>query len=322
MSLFVRKYSSWRRQCFQYDAQVGWWHISNTKALLELGGTSHLFRTNTEGLRSDREYPIAAQHGRKRIVLLGDSYTAGDGVSNGERFSDLLESYHPHLDVMNFGLNGTGTDQQALIYETKASHYEHDAVLWCVCVENIIRNMCTCRPSYDFREHQLVYRPKPWFSLTGTALEPHNIPTPKEKRKPDALDDWVCPSLNLPEHPEDPYAIYLYPDRQPWQLMEQIFMRVAVMAGGRPVIIVPLPMAEHYLCQLPPTYMPLFRTLKGKRANIFISEVLPAFTAVPLGLRQEFRFSADPHYTPAAHRVLAEALDNALAAVSLQLVDL
>lgn len=313
-TIFPKIHSAWRRQCFEYDPEIGWWHIPHTRALLELGETYHLFRTNSKGLRSDREYPYKTPKGRKRIILLGDSYTAGDGVSNGERFSDLLEHFHPNLDVLNFGLNGSGTDQQLLLYETKAAKYEHDAVLWCVCVENIVRNICTCRPSYDFREHQLIYRAKPWFMLEKDELAKHNIPVPLEKRPHDKLGDWVCTGFpQLPDNPSDPYAVYAHPEMQYWRLMERLFLRGAELAQRRPVFIVPLPMAEHYLHQLPPTYMPIFRALPSKHESIHVFDVFLEFIKVPIGLRQTFRFPTDPHYTSAAHRTLAEFLDTSIA---------
>ena len=46
---------------------------------------------------------------RMRVLVFGDSFTAGDGVSNGSRYSDVLETLlPPPTEVHNFGLPGSG----------------------------------------------------------------------------------------------------------------------------------------------------------------------------------------------------------------------
>ncbi|MCE7870944.1 hypothetical protein DYH09_11265 [bacterium CPR1] len=59
------------------------------------------FKTNSLGLR-DRE--IGPKQGQ-RIVLLGDSYTAGHGVEQSEIFADLLEQ-KLGVEVVNCGVGG------------------------------------------------------------------------------------------------------------------------------------------------------------------------------------------------------------------------
>jgi len=112
-------------------------------------------------MRSDREYPLSRPDGRHRIVLFGDSYTAGFGVQNGERFSDLLERSYPNLDVLNFGLDGTGTDQQLLIYETLAKPFEADAHIFAIYVKNTMRNQVDMLPTRDPESDAVWYRSKP-----------------------------------------------------------------------------------------------------------------------------------------------------------------
>jgi hypothetical protein len=302
--------SHWRRSPHCYDSIVGWWHLPNLTAHLPLGETFHLFRSNTDGMRADRDFPKETPQGRKRIVLLGDSYTAGDGVSNGERFGDLLESYHPRLDTLNFALNGSGTDQQMLIYENFALPYQHDAIVWGICVENIGRNLCTCRPSFDYQEGKVVYRPKPYFTLREGELQPHHQPVPLEVRPDSDLGDWSCYYPYLPGD-TDAYAIYRYPEREHWQMMKALLLRLTKSAQ-RPVILMPLPMNCHYLEQSPPSYMPAFESLHDPARGIHVINVLPALLAQPLTQRRNFEFPNDPHYTAAAHRLIAVELNGRL----------
>lgn len=301
----------WRRQVFAHHDVIGWWYVPNLHARVPLGGTFHNVTTNAAGMRSLRDYPHERPAGRKRIVFLGDSYTAGDGVSNAQRFTDLLEARYPHLDAMNFGLNGTGTDQQLLIFETIAGHYTADAYVFCICVENIARNLYTCFPSFDFREQQLVYRPKPYFELADAGLVLCNQPVSLEKRDKDALGDWRCSFPYLPGS-DDPYAIYAYPDRLHWRTMKAILRRFLDSVRGKPVFIVPMPMYNHYLEQHPPTYWPRFQELEDKSGKVFVVDLLPAFVQRPRTERASFRFPDDPHYTAAAHALVADEIEKAV----------
>jgi len=301
----------WRRQVFTHHEVIGWWHLPNLYARIPLGGTFHNIATNSVGMRSLREYPRDKPPGRTRIVFLGDSYTAGDGVSNAQRFTDLLEARYPHVDAMNFGLNGTGTDQQLLIFETMARHYMADAYVFCICVENIARNLYTCFPSFDYREQQVVYRPKPYFELSTQGLVLRNQPVGLEKRHKDALGDWRCDFPYVPGT-ADPYAIYAYPDRLHWQTMKAILGRFTSAVAGKPVLIVPMPMYNHYLEEHAPTYWPRFRELEDLAAAVFAVDLLPALTERPRAKRESFRFRDDPHYTADAHAVVADEIDRAL----------
>jgi hypothetical protein len=298
----------WRRQIYTHHETIGWWHLPNLYARIPLGGTFHNVKTNSSGMRSTREYPLEKPPGRTRVVFLGDSYTAGDGVSNAQRFTDLLEARFPNLDAMNFGLNGTGTDQQLLIFETIARRYDADAYVFCICVENIARNLYTCFPSFDFREHQVVYRPKPYFELSDEKLVLRNQPVTLEKRPQDALGDWKYSFPYLSES-DDPYAIYAHPDRIHWRTMKAILRRFTSAVRDKPVLIVPLPMYNHYLEQHSPTYWPRFREIEDRSAGVFVVDLLPAFKRRPRTQREAFRFSDDPHYTAAAHLVVADELE-------------
>lgn len=313
---FRRTDSRWRRQCFRYHPEFGWWYVANLKASIPLGRTFHTVRTNSQGMRSDREYPFARPEGRTRIVTLGDSYLAGDGVSNGQRATDLLEARHPYLDVLNFGLNGSGTDQQLLIFENLANKFEADAYIWFFCVENIGRNLYQCFPSYNFKEHLVVYRPKPYFELKDGDLALHNIPVPRERRTPENLGDWRYGFPYKHEHPEDPYAIYRYEDSEPWRLMEALINRflsqVKALAKNTPVFLVPLPMDVHYLQQCPPSYWPRFQSLAKSEQKIHVVDVLGALTYEPMSMRYGYRFEGDPHYTVRAHSLLADTVEYAI----------
>lgn len=304
----------WRRPCFTYHPILGWWYIPRLRARIPHDGDFYLLRTNSRGMRSDRDYTLERPRGRRRIVLLGDSYSAGDGVSNGERFSDRLEQRFPHLDVLNFGLPNSGTDQQVLVYETMAREFEVDAFIFAICVENVGRNILTCRPSWDPAEQEVVHRAKPYFTLSDGELDLHNQPVPRDKLSEKNLGDWVRQTpggLNMPST-TNTYHLYHYEEGRPWQLMRRILERFLAQTGGKPVFILPLPMYDFVLGDEPPVYLERFRSLADPARKRYVVNILPAILRLPLDDRRRCRTPNDPHYTAFAHQLVAHELTDAL----------
>src|SRR3982751_5118059 len=99
-------------QLFRYHPIIGYTFIPNLKTRIEHEGGGYLLRTNSTGFRSEREFRKKKDAAKFRVLLFGDSFTAADGVSNRNRYSDILEALVPDVEVYNFALPGTGTDQQ------------------------------------------------------------------------------------------------------------------------------------------------------------------------------------------------------------------
>src|SRR4029453_5489603 len=116
------------------------------------------------GVRSDREYSFAKPAGVQRLIVCGDSMAAGQFVSNAHRFSELLERRIPGLEVLNLALEGSGTDQQLLLYERVGLQYEHDAVMLLPFLQNVRRNMVEAREAVDPKTGRPVLRGKPRFA--------------------------------------------------------------------------------------------------------------------------------------------------------------
>ena len=94
----------WQRQFLEYHPVVGLWYVPNLRVRIPHEGGSYALATNSVGMRANREYSRSSERSAVRILLLGDSFSAGDGVNNEDRFSDVLERQHPGLEVLNFGL--------------------------------------------------------------------------------------------------------------------------------------------------------------------------------------------------------------------------
>jgi hypothetical protein len=91
------------------------------------------FRINGQGMRDDREHAYAKPAGRKRIVSLGDSFTAGYEVQAEESFSAVLErelrARGHDVEVLNAGVSGYGNAEACLYLERELFKYDPDVVV-------------------------------------------------------------------------------------------------------------------------------------------------------------------------------------------------
>jgi hypothetical protein len=101
-------------------------------------------RINAQGLRADREYPPGPQPGRHRLALLGDSFTFGDHVANHQTYAWFLETRElSGWDVIDFAVNGYGTDQALLAYELFGGDLAADVVVMGFYVGDYERNVAS-----------------------------------------------------------------------------------------------------------------------------------------------------------------------------------
>lgn len=325
------------RGLFQYHAVFGFHFVPGLRARVPHEAGGYLVRTNSAGFRSDREFTSEKPAGVFRVLLFGDSYTAGDGVSNGQRYSDLVEALLPGIEVYNYGVPGTGTDQHFLVYRELAASVDHDAIVIAVQVENIRRVVARYREFTDRGGERMIVA-KPYFTIgEGGSLELHNVPVPREPISPDQLGDearfvdrggelrFIREALNKlgpavkslvqAVVAPDPLPGYARSDHPDWLLMRGILDQW-IGSSDVPVIIMPVPL-YHHVEELarPDRYQARFAEL-AYSSRVTIHDPLPAFHAVPREARRAFRFERDVHPTPAAHRVLAQSLAGALRTVA------
>jgi carbamoyltransferase len=323
------------RSIFQYHPTYGFHFIPGVKARIPHESGGYLIRANSAGFRSDREFVQPRMPGRRRALLFGDSYTAGDGVSNGARYSDVLERLVPGLEVYNYALPGTGTDQHYLVYSDVAPGVEHDLVIIAVLVENIRRVVARYRV-FENSDGQRVAMAKPYFSVdTAGELTLHNVPVPPGsltldevppddrahvdrggelavvRRALNALGPGVKKLLQGAIG-QNPLPAYDSPDDPAWRLMRAILLRW-ISESRTPVIVVPLPL-YHYVEGISDAtaYRARFREL-AEVAHAHLHDPLPDLLVLSSDQRQRLRFERDVHPTPFAHEVLARSIALAVA---------
>lgn len=325
-------------QLYEYHPIIGYHFIPNLKTRLEHEGGGYLVRINGAGFRSEHEYRKEKYKDKFRILLFGDSFTAGDAVSNKYRYGDVLENLIPDLEVYNFALPGTGTDQHYLIFREIAREYEHDMVVIAVQVENIRRIAARHRLSQT-AEGENILIAKPFFDLKADGtLSLQNIPVPKNPVKPEDLPEeerefvdqggrmlrlrqivnkMGAPLKGLAQKLSHYQPLPEYDDAnsREWILMKTI-LRQWTGELTKPVIIMPVPL-YHYVEETssPENYRARFAELIDW-PNVTLHDPLPDYHAVAKTERRSLRFEKDIHPTPAHHRLLAESLAKAIRQVS------
>lgn len=105
------------------------------------------YKFNEEGLR-DRTYPLEKTPKTIRIIVLGDSTTAGNGVDNIDdvyvkQLERLLNLRYENVtfQVLNFGVSGYHTLQEVELLRTKGLKYKPDYVLLGFCVNDFDLNV-------------------------------------------------------------------------------------------------------------------------------------------------------------------------------------
>ena len=91
-------------------------------------------RTNSKGIRSEREIPYDKPQNLYRIVLLGDSFGMGYGVDADDMFSSrmvyhLKEKYGIDAEVVNLSTSGHGNAEELITLRHEGFKYHPDLVV-------------------------------------------------------------------------------------------------------------------------------------------------------------------------------------------------
>jgi hypothetical protein len=183
----------------KYHPRIGYHYMPSSKLRVQWGNGGYLVRTNAAGFRSDTEFVQERKPGTFRAIVFGDSQTAGDGVVNAQRYTDLLEKTVPNLEVFNYSISGTGPDQQFLAYQEHAG-VEHDLLIIALYVENIRRVTSRVVKSNDASGEE-TFRLKPYYRVENDELVLHNVPVPKatftEATLPEELIPYCYPPYSV-----------------------------------------------------------------------------------------------------------------------------
>ena len=337
---------STHRMVIQHDPDVGHRFVPNLKVRLPGGDGGYFVVTNSAGFRSDSDFE-RRKGTLPRILMFGDSYTAGDNVPNAERYSDKLAALLG-VELQNYGVSGTGTDQNLLIYRKFAREVEADLIIICVQIDSFHRIQVPHRPSIDRTTGRKVLIPKPYFELADGELLLRQVPVPKERplATPDSLetergrqeDSWKefvhksylkIPYLKEMRHSKPlrefgdkliaefyrikrvhPYPDIESPNTPGWRLMEAILRQFIAEVKPTPVMIVPIPSIDFYVYGVEPVYQKLFARLDNPASGVHVADVSTTLVRLPHEVRETLRFLHGGHFTPLANGYVAEDMAN------------
>jgi lysophospholipase L1-like esterase len=331
------------RSVMSYHPRIGFTYMPSTRLRVQGANGGYLLRTNRAGFRSDREFAVQRDpRCSLRALLFGDSQTAGDGIQNSCRYSDLLESAVPGLEILNYAVSGSGTDQQFLTYQEHRA-VDHDLVVIALYVENIRRISSRILKSRD-ASGAWSFRAKPFYELVAGELVLRNVPVPKQAWTEETLPGedrphvyayadssiFASPSGRhvallrrvLPEGPArraakavvqpfrrfQPLPEYDTPDSPSWLLLRAL-LTTWIRQSRTPVLVVTIP--HHTAVSRasdPSNYQARFRELAGE-TGCHLYDPLRDLLELGADARRALWSSSFGHLSVDGHQAIASALE-------------
>jgi len=163
-----------------YDPALGWRPKANVVDQKVYG--DKFLNTNSRQLRGRTEYSFDKDPHKRRILVLGDSFTFGEEVSDDETYPHHLQALLPDAEVINMGVHGYGHDQMLLLLQKEGLLYHPDIVVLGFLTADMERNLLL------FRDYA-----KPRFRIADGGLELIGSPVPAPEEI--ATSDWLRPRV-------------------------------------------------------------------------------------------------------------------------------
>ncbi len=155
------------------DPYVGWRHQPNWRGYYYGEGNKVPIAINSQGLRRSQTVNPEKPPNTTRVLIVGDSMTAGFEVTEDKTFCALLEKKlnqkgGQQYEVLNAGVWGWSADQCQIWLSREGVKYHPDIVLYVFCPNDVRDIMHT--------------KHKPYYTLKGDQLELH-LPAPTALRR-------------------------------------------------------------------------------------------------------------------------------------------
>lgn len=218
----------------RHDDLLGWTLIPSVTVAHRGWEFEHTITTNSRGQRDD-ETAYERTPGRRRILLLGDSFMMGDGVERRFLFADLLEHELRNTEVVNLAVSGYGTDQELLSYLSEGKKYQADIVLLALTIDNDFEN------NIEAKQYGMF---KPYFVADDDKIALRGTPVPRspiENRSglPDSLTRSPFPLHDFLDAHSALYAaafdqLARIPAlRRRWEASELLYARKAIFYSSQ-----------------------------------------------------------------------------------------
>lgn len=158
-------------QFIKFSAEMGW--------VPRPGYKTAEYTINAQGVRGTREYPQQAANPDQRILCMGDSFTFGVAVRDGETFPAQAEKLKQGTEWINFGIPGGCLTQAYQRYMHEARGYGGKHVVIGFMTDDAKRTVNAFRPFVKadsgcpltkpfakFAAGQFTVEPNPYTNLT------------------------------------------------------------------------------------------------------------------------------------------------------------
>jgi lysophospholipase L1-like esterase len=260
---------------------------------------------NKNGQR-DREFAFD-RSAATRIVCLGDSFTFGFGINAEKTFPKLLEkalneSGHPEAEVINAGVPGYNTQQEIALYRHRLKAYDPDIVVLGYCLNDTDPLPELSFPSDDTVAMQ-VHRPTPFYfrpliwSIHHSAFM-HSL-VQAHKNLLLAMMKGSAGSWNY--------------DTRSWGSVRRALVEFArdLENEGKKLIVLLIPY-EGYLDAIDALVPRKLLADATREEQIVFVDAFPEFSRVNKKERRSLFLSIDGHLDAAGHRIIADALRDAI----------
>lgn len=301
--------------------------IPGVQTRVRQSGVPYLMRTGSAGFRCP-EFDTARPAGTRRVLVYGDSFTEGVGVSDGSRFTDILESSLPDSQVLNFGVRATGTDQQLLLFRERPAGLEYDLVVVGLYTGDVLRNhskygVLTSATGEHFQ--------KPFFRLVGDELMLENVPVPRVPVGYGDLDrterelvynrgisyrlrtavqryaPWAKTALQHATRYQP--APYLKSERNPAWVLTRAILRQWALEASAPVLVVAIPPYQYVEGTASASaYRRRFAELAADRHLVVLDVLDDLKSAARRHGAESIRLKGDAHYSALGHKAIADSL--------------
>jgi lysophospholipase L1-like esterase len=155
------------------NTAYGWYHATDSQKYFTTEGEKALIVQNKLGHRGPN-YGERTAKGKKRVLVLGDSFTEGSHVGEEDLFTNIIANKNPNLEVMNAGIGGWSTVQEYLYLRNAGIDLNPDLVLLMFFENDLIENCLSFYPSIG---------PRPYAYMQNGQLVINENPSPDEWRK-------------------------------------------------------------------------------------------------------------------------------------------
>lgn len=184
----------------QHDRILGWKLSSGWDGKHRHHDFNVRYKINSMGFRQSSAYDAK---GKRKVAMVGDSFTFGQGVNDQETFIERI-NMDSELDYtcFNFAIPGYSTDQELLLIQKNILRFSPEFILVVVFLGN---DLFDNRLRFPLQANNA----KPFYDLVDSKLFLRNVPVPVKYKTPQHQLEGMIKVGLLPEQSQSRFAAFL-----------------------------------------------------------------------------------------------------------------